>query len=395
MNEADSEEMLLHLFGFGYQKTDVLGEADLVLINTCTIRDHAEHRALSYLGRLAKWKSEKRGRKIIFAGCAAERLGKKVQKRFPQADIVCGAKSLDKFPSVLENSSLFKQVKTKDTPKEDTKKVTGQVSIMRGCSCKCAYCIVPYVRGEASSIAPEIVLENCQNKAKNHPEIMLLGQTVNAYNYKGFTFSKLLEEVCKIPEVKRVRFLSPHPVFIKGDFYKVVQDNKKIARHLHLPLQSGSSKVLKEMKRLYTAEEYFEIIKNLKQLDFLISTDIIVGYPTETEEDFKQTLNLVKKCAFSFAYCFKFSPRAGTPAAGIPELSQKIVENRLNILLNEIRECSALAYKSRVGQKEEILFETKNSGRTSGNLWYRTITPKQPGTVEEILIKDSNGKILR
>lgn len=395
MNEADSEEMMLHLFGFGYQKTAVLSEADLVLINTCTIRDHAEHRALSYLGRLAKWKAEKQGRKIIFAGCAAERLGKKVQKRFPQADIVCGAKSLDKFPSILEKSSLFKPFKTAENPKEDTKKITGQVSIMRGCSCKCAYCIVPYVRGEASSIAPEIILENCQNKAKSHPEIMLLGQTVNAYNYKGFTFSKLLEEVCKIPEVKRVRFLSPHPIFIKEDFYKVVQDNKKIARHLHLPLQSGSTKVLMDMKRLYSAEEYYQIIKNLKELDFLISTDIIVGYPTETENDFKQTLNLVKKCGFSFAYCFKFSPRAGTPAAEIPEISQEIVENRLNILLNEIRECSALAYKSRIGHKEEILFETKNSGRTSGNLWYRTTTPKQPGTVEEILIKDSNGKILR
>ena len=395
MNEADSEEMLLHLFGFGYQKTSVLSEADLVLINTCTIRDHAEHRALSYLGRLAKWKAGKQGRKIIFAGCAAERLGKKIQKRFPQADIICGAKSLDRFPLILENSSLFKPVNITDNIQEDTKKITGQVSIMRGCSCKCAYCIVPYVRGEASSIEPEIVLENCRNKAKKYPEIMLLGQTVNAYNYKGFTFSKLLEEVCEIPEVKRVRFLSPHPVFIKEDFYKVVQDNKKIARHLHLPLQSGSSKVLKDMKRLYTAEEYFQIIKNLKQLDFLISTDIIVGYPTETEEDFKQTLNLVKKCGFSFAYCFKFSPRAGTPAAELKEISQEIVENRLNILLNEIRECSSLAYKSRVGQKEEILFETKNSGRTSGNLWYRTTTPKQPGIVEEILIKDSNGKILR
>ena len=395
MNEADSEEMLLHLFGFGYQKTSVLSEADLVLINTCTIRDHAEHRALSYLGRLAKWKAEKQGRKIIFAGCAAERLGKKVQKRFPQADIVCGAKSLDKFPSILENSSLFKPSNTNLEPKEGTKKVTGQVSIMRGCSCKCAYCIVPYVRGEASSIAPEIILENCVSKAKNHPEIMILGQTGNAYNYKGFTFAKLLEEVCKIPEVKRLRFLSPHPVFIKEDFYKVVQDNKKIARHLHLPLQSGSTKVLKDMKRLYTAEEYLRIIKNLKKLDFLISTDIIVGYPTETEEDFKQTLNLVKKCGFSFAYCFKFSPRAGTPAAEIPEISQEIVENRLNILLNEIRECSALAYKSRVGQKEEVLFETKNSGRTSGNLWYRTTTPEKVGTAKEILIKDSNGKILR
>ena len=395
MNEADSEEMLLHLFGFGYQKTSVLNEADLVLINTCTIRDHAEHRALSYLGRLAKWKAEKQGRKIIFAGCAAERLGKKVQKRFPQADIICGAKSLDKFPSILENSSLFKPIKTAGNIKEDTKKITGQVSIMRGCSCKCAYCIVPYVRGEASSIAPEIILENCVTKAKNHPEIMLLGQTVNAYNYKGFTFAKLLEEVCKIPEVKRVRFLSPHPVFIKEDFYKVVQDNKKIARHLHLPLQSGSSKVLKDMKRLYTAEEYFQIIKNLKELDFLISTDIIVGYPTETEEDFKQTLDLVKKCNFSFAYFFKFSPRAGTPAAELKEISQEIVENRLNILLNEIRECSAVAYKSRIGKTEEILFETKNSGRTSGNLWYRTTTAEQPGTVKEILIKDSNGKILR
>ena len=395
MNEADSEEMLLHLFGFGYQKTSVLSEADLVLINTCTIRDHAEHRALSYLGRLAKWKAEKQGRKIIFAGCAAQRLGKKVQKRFPQADIICGAKSLDKFPEILEKSSLFKPIDTVSLPQEHSKKVTGQVSIMRGCSCKCAYCIVPYVRGEASSIAPEIILENCHQKAKNHPEIMLLGQTVNAYNYKGFTFSKLLEEVCKIPEVKRVRFLSPHPVFIKEDFYKVVQDNKKIARHLHLPLQSGSTKILQDMKRLYTAKEYFEIIKNLKQLDFLISTDIIVGYPTETEEDFKQTLDLVKKCSFSFAYCFKFSPRAGTPAAELKEIPQEIVENRLNILLNEIRECSASAYQSRVGHKEEVLFETKTSGRTSGNLWYRTAKAREIGALEEVIIKESSGTILK
>lgn len=395
MNEADSEEMLLHLFGFGYQKTEVLSEADLVLINTCTIRDHAEHKALSYLGRLEKWKKENPKRKIIFAGCAAERLGKSVQKRFPQADIICGAKSLDKFPEILEKSNLFSRIKTQEQNKENNKKVTAQVSIMRGCSCKCSYCIVPYVRGEASSISPEIVLENCRNKAKNHPEIMLLGQTVNAYNYKGFTFANLLEEVCKIPEVKRVRFLSPHPVFIKDDFYKVVSVNPKIARHLHLPLQSGSSKVLKEMKRLYTAEEYFQIIQNLKQLNFLISTDIIVGYPTETEEDFNQTIELVKKCGFSFAYCFKFSPRFGTPAAELKEISQEIVENRLNILLNEIRECSFNAYKSCVGKKEEILFETKTSGRTSGNLWYRTATPHKIGTMEEVLIKESNGKILK
>ena len=395
MNEADSEEMLLHLFGFGYQQTSVLNEADLVLINTCTIRDHAEHRALSYLGRLAKWKAEKQGRKIIFAGCAAERLGKSVQKRFPQADIVCGAKSLDKFPSLLQKSSLFAPSKNQKETQINTHKITGQVSIMRGCSCKCAYCIVPYVRGEAHSIAPEIILDNCAQKAKTHPEIMLLGQTVNAYNYKGFTFSNLLAEVCKIPEVKRVRFLSPHPVFIKEDFYKVVAENPKIARHLHLPLQSGSTKVLREMKRLYSAEEYFEIIKNLKQLDFLISTDIIVGYPTETEKDFKQTLDLVKKCAFSFAYCFKFSPRAGTPAAELKEISQEIVENRLNILLNEIRECSASAYKSRVGHKEEVLFETKTSGRTSGNLWYRTAKAREIGASEEVTIKESSGTILK
>ena len=395
MNEADSEEMLLHLFGFGYQKTEVLGEADLVLINTCTIRDHAEHKALSYLGRMEKWKKENPERKIIFAGCAAERLGKSVQKRFPQADIICGAKSLDKFPEILEKSNLFSRAKAQEQHKENNKKVTAQVSIMRGCSCKCSYCIVPYVRGEASSISPEIILENCRNKAKNHPEIMLLGQTVNAYNYKGFTFANLLEEVCKIPEVKRVRFLSPHPVFIKEDFYKVVAANLKIARHLHLPLQSGSSKVLKEMKRLYTAEEYFQIVQNLKQLGFLISTDIIVGYPTETEEDFKQTIELVKKCGFSFAYCFKFSPRFGTPAAELKEISQEIVENRLNILLNEIRECSFNAYKSCVGKKEEILFETKTSGRTSGNLWYKTVTPHKIGITEEVLIKESNGKILK
>jgi len=393
MNEADSQEMMLVLAAKGCMQTDVLEEADIVLVNTCTIREHAEHKALSYLGRLAKWKAAKEDRKIIFTGCAAQRLGSAVKKKFPHTDIVNGAKNIDNFAQIIQKEKLLAE----DTaaPAITNKSPIALVNIMRGCSCKCSYCIVPYVRGEAYSLDPKNILEQVNNALEaGAKEIVLLGQTVNAYNYKGFSFSKLLREVCSFDKLARLRYLSPHPMFINEEFLQTLKDCPKIARHIHLPVQSGSTAILADMKRNYTREELLAKLKALKEIGFEISTDIIVGYPKETEQDFKDTLSLCQEVQFNAAYCFKFSPRKGTPAALMKEIDQKILEKRLDILLNEIKSASKAAYKRQEGTTQQVLMEAPTNGRTSTNFWVRTKKKYTIGSLVDLQIKESKDTIL-
>ena len=392
MNVADSAEMLLHLSARGCIAADDLEAADIALINTCTIRDHAEHRALSYLGRLAKWKAAKAGRIVIFAGCAAQRLGKAIRRRFPQADIIAGAKNIEGFGDILDKSGLFAPAGAQGPGAGG---LSGLVNITRGCSFKCAYCIVPFVRGEAQSIAPEEIMAAVEAKlAAGAREIVLLGQTVNGYNYKGKNFSKLLADIAALPALARVRFMSPHPVFIDEEFIQTAIDNPKISRHMHLPAQSGSSNILQDMKRGYTRDIYLQKTKMLAAAGIAVSTDIIVGYPTETEEDFAQTLTLFDEAAFTAAYCFKFSPRAGTPAALLAPVDDKEVEKRLDILLNKVRLCSAAAYAAQLGTKQTVLFETPTNGRTMTNFWVRTAGKYKIGDSVEVEIKEVKDTIL-
>ncbi|MDR0952574.1 MAG: tRNA (N6-isopentenyl adenosine(37)-C2)-methylthiotransferase MiaB [Elusimicrobiota bacterium] len=393
MNIADSDEMMLQLAARGCSPCDSLKEADIVVVNTCTIRDHAEHKALSYLGRLAKWKAEKKGRIVIFAGCAAQRLGKALRRKFPQADIIAGAKNIDSFSDILETSGLFKNKNV--AAGIPSAQLVGLVNIMRGCSCKCSYCIVPYVRGEAASISPEVILKETERKvAQGAKEIMLLGQTVNAYNYKGKNFAKLLKDITNLPGLERVRFMSPHPIFIDEEFAQVAASSDKISKHMHLPVQSGSTKVLKDMKRLYSRSEFLQKAALLKAAGICLSTDIIVGYPTETEEDFKDTLSLFDEVEFNGAYCFKFSPRQGTPAAALPLIPEEIVEKRLDILLNKVRLSSKAAYEAQLGTVQKVLMETPTNGRTLTNFWVRTKTKYNPGDVVDLKIKETKETIL-
>ena len=335
MNLADSEEMSAHLLQRGYIPTLNLEEADLVLINTCTVRDHAGHRALSFLGRLRQWKREKSGRRIIFAGCAAQRLGEKLKKTFPFLDLVSGAREIDQFASLLDRHGFSA---LPNAAAATAQGITGYVTIMRGCDFACSYCIVPAVRGPVKCLPSSYILQQAAAKAKQgYPEIVLLGQTVNAWHESNKTFADLLNEVSALPGVQRVRFVSPHPAFITPQFLAAIKNNPKIARHIHLPVQSGSSKVLQEMRRGYTREILLEKLNALKEIGFAISTDLIVGFPTETEADFEQTLSLVQQAGFSAAYCFKYSPRQGTPAAQMKLLDEKILEQRLDILLNKVR----------------------------------------------------------
>ncbi len=393
MNVADSEEMFAHLAARGAVLTDKLDEADTVLINTCTVRDHAEHRAVSFLGRLSAWKKEKPGRVIIFAGCAAQRLGKALQKKYPFLDILSGAKDIELFSETLDKSGLFGMPGESIQP--STPNLTGYVTIMRGCNFACSYCIVPSVRGPIKCLPVEDILRDVARKtAAGAKEIMLLGQTVNAYQEGTVSFADLLNRVSEVPGVERVRFTSPHPIFFTPEFLNAVKDNPKIARHVHLPVQSGSSKVLQEMKRGYTREVFLEKIQALKSCGFNISTDIIVGFPTETEADFQQTLTLVDEVQFFIAYCYKYSPRQGTPAAQMELLSENILEERLDILLNKVRGLSEAAYQSQVGSVQEVLMETETKGRSSENFWVKTKNTYPTGSLVRTKIERAEGTLL-
>lgn len=393
MNTADSEEMFSHLAARGMAYTDHLEEADVVLVNTCTVRDHAEHRAVSFLGRLGAWKKERPGRRVIFAGCAAQRLGEKLKKHYPFLDILSGAKDIERFGDTLDKSGLFPA----ETPQGEALKpgLTGYVTIMRGCNFACTYCIVPTVRGPIQCLPAEEILNNVRQKvAQGAKEIMLLGQTVNAYADGQTTFADLLNRVSEIPGVLRVRFTSPHPIYFTPAFVEAVKNNPKIARHVHLPAQSGSSKVLAEMKRGYTRETLLEKIRALKSIGMNVSTDLIVAFPTETEDDFKETLSLVEEAGFSAAFCYKYSPRAGTPAALMTLHPDKVLEERLDILLNRVRGLAERAYQAQVGTEQEVLMESENKGRSSGNFWVKTNKNYPVGSLVKVSIEKADGTLL-
>lgn len=393
MNEADSAEMFLHLSARGAELTDNLDQADAVLINTCTVRDHAEHKAVSFLGRLSKWKRQNPARVIIFAGCAAERLGKEAQKKFPFLDILVGAKSIEQFAQKVDESHLFGAPTRAGKPL--CAGLSSYVTIMRGCNFACTYCIVPSVRGPIQCLPVETILQDVAQKvAAGAKEITLLGQTVNAYQFEKTSFADLLSRVSEVPGVERVRFTSPHPIYFTDDFLKAVQNNPKIARHAHIPVQSGSSKVLKEMKRGYTRDLYLEKIRALKDCGFNVSTDIIVGFPTETEDDFNQTLSLVDEAGFLAAYCFKYSPRQGTPAAQLPLLDQNVLEKRLAILLNKVRGLSESAYQNQIGTLQEVLMEEPTKGRSSNNFWVCTREAHPVGRIVKARVEKVEGTLL-
>lgn len=393
MNVADSDEMFTHLAARGAEYTDQLDEADIVLVNTCTVRDHAEHRAVSFLGRLAAWKKERPHRVIIFAGCAAERLGAEIQKKYPFLDILSGAKDIEHFSDRLDASGLFAAPgRAGEAPAPG---LTGYVTIMRGCDFACSYCIVPSVRGPVKCLSAENILKEAAHKAAaGAKEIMLLGQTVNAYRDGQTSFADLLNRVSEVPGVERVRFTSPHPIYFTPAFLEAVKNNPKIARNVHLPVQSGSTKVLQEMKRGYTREIFLDKVRALKACGFTISTDIIVGFPTETEEDFRQTLSLVDEAEFFAAYCFKYSPRRGTPAAQMKLLDKKVLEERLDILLNKVRGLSEAAYQTQVGTVKEVLLESENKGRSSENFWVKTHKSYPVGSIVRTEIEKADGTLL-
>lgn len=431
MNVADSLEMGRRLRARGYRATKNLDLADIVLVNSCTVRDHAEHKALSFLGRLADWRSASKNRLLIFAGCAAERLKDRLAHRFPQVDLVAGAKSIGEFDRLLEDRlppvSFDGKQEWVDAwgwapglgemglPGEG---VTAFVSIMRGCNYACTYCVVPAVRGrELYRPAASILAEVTERAAKGQREILLLGQTVNSYRPSGpnfgppgqdiSDFSDLLGMVDAVPEVARIRFMSPHPFYVDERFAETMGRSRRVAPHIHLPVQSGSDAVLARMRRNYTRGEFVRKVDLLRRhvAGLAITTDFIVGFPGETKEDFQATLRLGREADLDGAYTFKYSPRPGTVSAqGVDDVPDALKEERLALLMEETDSRSRKKLAGLVGKSQEVLIESVREegpgfeleGRTAHarKIYVNAQKKYSVGELVSVLVERAEGKTL-
>ncbi|MGL5191700.1 MAG: tRNA (N6-isopentenyl adenosine(37)-C2)-methylthiotransferase MiaB, partial [Cetobacterium sp.] len=350
MNVNESAKIKSILQNMGYNVIEDVSEADAVFLNTCTVREGAATQIYGKLGELMAVKEE-RGTIIGITGCFAQEQGEELAKKFPVIDIVMGNQNIGKIPTAIEKieSGDFKHViytgDEDDLPPRldaefDSKK-TASIPITYGCNNFCTYCIVPYVRGRERSVPmPQILDEVKGFVEKGYKEIMLLGQNVNSYGNDletGENFATLLEEICKIDGEFLVRFVSPHPKDFGDDVIDVIARNEKVARCLHLPLQSGSSRILKLMNRKYTKEQYIELAEKIKSRipGVALTADIIVGFPHETEEDFLDTLDVVDKIGFETSFMFMYSPRKGTAAAKMDgQLDQEVKKERLQRLID-------------------------------------------------------------
>ncbi|HBL16772.1 MAG: hypothetical protein A2X36_00420 [Elusimicrobia bacterium GWA2_69_24] len=406
MSSADAEELSRPWLARGYTLTEDIGEADAVIVNTCTVRQHAEDRAASLIGRLRDWKEARPGRTLIVAGCAAERLGPRLRTRFPHVDLVVGARSIEDYPRLL--AAAFPPPAPLPVPPlpprsqvsmgapSGERSTTGAfrdgsplaaVTITRGCDQRCGFCIVPSVRGPQRCRALADVLREVRARAEGGArEITLLGQTVNAWRDGERGFAELLRAAAGVPGVARLRFMSPHPLFLDPGTMAAMAECPTVAPHLHLPVQSGSDRILRAMGRGHGAEEYLDKVRALRRLrpELALSTDFIVGFPGEGEADFARTLELAEAGGFCSAYCYKFSARAGTPAAGLAgDLPLEVKEERLARLLGLVEARTRERLAGLVGRRVQVLLETPTDGRTQYHFRARLDGPGRPGSIVE------------
>lgn len=387
-NLSDSEKIAGLLERIGYVKTDSDDNADIIVFNTCAIRENAENRVFGELGRIKNLKDNNPNLLMVLCGCMAqeEKVVKKITEKYPQVDIVLGTHNIHMLPSYIyesiNNNSRVVDVYSNEgdivegMPVKRVSKTKAWVDIMYGCDEFCTYCIVPYTRGKERSRLPEDIIKEVQELAKEgYIEVTLLGQNVNAYGKdftdRNYTFANLLADLNKTC-IKRIRYTTSHPRDLDDETIKVMGYGGNIMPHLHLPVQSGSNEILKRMNRKYTKEEYLEKIVKLKKAvpGISITTDIIVAFPGENSEDFNETLDLVNKAGFEGAYTFIYSPREGTPAAKFPNpLSLQEKKERLNTLNKLINEGYLKGNKRFEGQVCEVLvegFSEKNKNYLTG-----------------------------
>ena len=389
MNARDSEKLSGILRESGYVETES-EDADFVIYNTCTVRENANLRVYGRLGVLHGYKKKNPNMKIALCGCMMQEatVVEKLQKSYRFVDLIFGTHNIFKFAELLAMTlesdrmiiDIWKDTDqiVEDLPNERKYAFKSGVNIMFGCNNFCSYCIVPYVRGrERSREAKDIVREIEALVKDGVVEVMLLGQNVNSYGKnleQPMTFAELLREIEQIDGLERIRFMTSHPKDLSDDLIEVMANSKKICPHLHLPLQSGSSRILKAMNRRYDKEKYLALAKKIRERmpDIALTTDIIVGFPGETEEDFQETLDVVRQVRYDSAFTFIYSKRTGTPAAVMEDqIPEDVVKDRFDRLLKEVQTISKEMAERFTGNEETVLVEEKNSqmdGYVTGRL---------------------------
>ncbi|MCL3882193.1 tRNA (N6-isopentenyl adenosine(37)-C2)-methylthiotransferase MiaB [Marivita sp. GX14005] len=384
MNVYDSERMAEALGGQGYVETDTPDDADMILLNTCHIREKAAEKVYSELGRYKGLKAEKPDLKIGVAGCVAQAEGQEIMRRQPMVDLVVGPQSYHRLPELEARARTGQKALDTDFPLDDKFEAlksrpkarrgpTAFLTVQEGCDKFCAFCVVPYTRGvEVSRPAARILDEARDLVDRGVREITLLGQNVNAYHGAGeggdWSLARLIWALNEIEGLERIRFTTSHPNDMTDDLIEAHGTCPKLMPYLHLPVQSGSDRILKRMNRQHTAESYLAIIDKLRAArpDLLLSGDFIVGFPEETEEDFQATLEIIRASNYGYAYSFKYSTRPGTPAAERDQLPEDVKDDRLQRLQTLIAEQQKAAQDAMVGQEVGVLFE--KPGRLPGQM---------------------------
>ena len=376
MNVYDSERMVEAMATEGYVTTDIIEDADMVLLNTCHIREKASEKLYSDLGRLRPLKAAKPDLKVGVAGCVAQAEGDEIKRRMPLVDLVVGPQAYHRLPDMARGVG-----KTTDTdfPVEDkfdllpqrraTRGPTAFLTVQEGCDKFCAFCVVPYTRGaEVSRPADRVLTEARGLVEKGVREITLLGQNVNAYHADGYGFARLVRDLARIDGLQRIRYMTSHPNDMEDDLIAAHGDCAKLMPYLHLPVQSGSDRVLKAMNRKHTAAQYLALIARFRAArpDILVTSDFIAGFPGETDADHQATLDLIRAVGYGMAYTFKYSPRPGTPAAERPEVPADVADARLHDIQTLITAQQRAAQDAMVGREVSVLYE--KPGRMPGQM---------------------------
>jgi tRNA-2-methylthio-N6-dimethylallyladenosine synthase len=415
MNVYDSEKLKGILLALGYSLTGDEKKADVIVLNTCSVREKAERRALGRLSDLSRYKSANPFLTLVVAGCMAQRMGEELIKRIPHLDLILGPDQIFQLPQYLQNHKGKPMVVVsrlrKDFPGEVFKqeeapqrkhKYTAFVAISRGCDNFCSYCVVPYVRGpERHRPIAQIVKEIQLLAESGCKEVCLIGQNVNSYRYDGHDFSDLLRKVNDETKIEWIRFMTSHPKDLSQKLIDQMAFLPKVCEHLHLPLQSGSDRILQMMNRAYTSKDYFKLVELAKARieNLSLTTDLIVGFPTETEEDFEQTLKMVEKVEFDSAFMFRYSVREKTKAASFPDdVPEEVKLERLYTLIELQKQISKRKNLRMIGKTPMVLVD-ETSRRDKGKLKGKTRTNKTVviqanenilGTIASVKILDAD-----
>lgn len=423
MNESDSEHYAGQLLDLGYEASADYEHADVVVINTCCVRENAEKKILGKIGEMKRLKRENPDMVLCVAGCMAQEWGKDLQKKYPQVDLVLGTAHVNNFSSILQNhlaghgcaESVYDDLAIMPQEFEGSfvrkSNFAAWVPIMYGCNNFCTYCIVPYVRGRERSRSAEAICHEIEKAvALGYKEFTLLGQNVNSYGKdrgEEEGFSKLLELVDAIPGVERIRYMTSHPRDMSEAVVRTIAESQHICKNFHIPVQSGSSRIMKAMNRGYDRERYLKLVETIRRCvpDAVITTDLIVGFPGEMEKDFEETLDLLRTVEYDDAFTFIYSPRKGTPAAGFEaQVPDAVKHERLDRLMALQNEICLKRNKRLVGRTLAVMVEGPSksnpamlSGRTDGNdlvLWPK-IRDHAPGDLVNVKMERAQTWLIR